>query len=354
VSIILCATPAIAQKPTSAADVHRILSVLAADSMEGRATGTPGAQRAARYIAGVLQRLGIEALGDSAFYQRVPITRDTVMVLPWKQVRDPNDTTKVIAVQDSSATRQPRVRLRLRDRVADLDTVPVVRRRADVNVLGIIRGSDPTLAHEHILVGAHFDHLGIGRTINGDSVYNGADDDASGVAAVLEIARLLSAGPRPARTIVLAITTGEEDGLLGINWYIAHPPIPVEQMVAGLMIELIARPDSLAGGAGKTWLTGFERSTVGDSLAAKGIAVVADPRPSQNFFYRADNFAFARRGIVAHTLSSFSLHSDYHQPTDDIGRVDFEHMAAVINQAAKAVRTLADGAKPQWKPGGKP
>ena len=120
------------------------------------------------------------------------------------------------------------------------------------------------------------------------------------------------------------------------------------------MIELIARPDSLAGGAGKAWLTGFERSTMGDSLAAKGIPIVADPRPDQEFFWRSDNIAFARRGIVAHTLSSFSLHADYHLPSDDIAKVDFEHMATVINEAAKAVHLLANGAKPQWKPGGKP
>ena len=125
-------------------------------------------------------------------------------------------------------------------------------------------------------------------------------------------------------------------------------------MAAALVIEMIARPDPLAGGAGKAWLTGFERSTMGDSLSAHGIPIIADPRPSEDFFWRSDNFAFAQRGIVAHTLSSFSLHSDYHQPSDEIRKVDFEHMAAVINQAANAVRLLASGPRPQWKPGGKP
>src|SRR5262249_33453477 len=150
--------------------------------------------------------------------------------------------------------------------------------------LGVIRGTNPSLAHEHILVGAHFDHLGIGRAVNGDSIYNGADDDASGIAAVLEIARQLSQGPRPARTVVFAITTGEEDGLLGINWYIKHPPLPLAETAAALVIEVVGRPDSLAGGAGKAWLTGFERSTMGDSLTAHGISIVADPRPLEDFF----------------------------------------------------------------------
>jgi hypothetical protein len=322
--------------------------------MEGRGTGTVGNRRATRFIAAEMQQIGLQPLGDSGFFQRLPITRDTVMVRPWRQVRDPQDTTKFIAVQDSSAPLQPRVRLRLREHLADLDTIPAGRQHPDVNVLGVLRGGDPALAHEHILVGAHSDHLGVGRPVNGDSIYNGADDDASGVAAVLEIARQLAAGPRPARTVVFAVTTGEEVGLLGINWYIAHPPLPLADMVANLVIELIARPDSLAGGTGKAWLTGFERSTMGDSLAAKGIPVVADPRPSQEFFWRSDNIAFAQRGIVAHALSSFSLHADYHQPSDDIGKLDFDHMAAVINAATKAVRLLANGAKPQWKPGGKP
>ena len=223
VFLVLVVAPASAQRPTTASDARRIVSVLAADSMEGRGTGTAGAHRASRFIAAELQRMGLQPLGDSAFFQRVPITRDTVMVFPWRPAKDPSDTTKVIAVPDTAAPKVPRVRMRLREKLSDLDTVPAARRRDDVNVLAVIRGTDPSLAHEHILVGAHFDHLGIGRPVNGDSIYNGADDDASGVAAVLEVARQLAEGARPARTIVFAITTGEEDGLLGINWYIKTP-----------------------------------------------------------------------------------------------------------------------------------
>jgi hypothetical protein len=352
--LALAAAPAVAQRPTTAADARRIVSALAADSMEGRGTGTAGARRAARYIATEMQRIQLRPLGDSGFFQRVPITRDTVMLHEWRQVPDPKDTTKRIAVLDSTGPLHPRVRLRLREKLSDLDTVPAARRRADVNVLGVIRGADPARAHEHIVVSAHLDALGVGRSVNGDSIYNGADDDASGVAAVLEVARHLADGPPPARTVVFAVTTGEEDGLLGINWYLAHPPIPIAETVATLVIELIGRPDPLAGGAGKAWLTGFERSTMGDALAAKGIPIIADPRPREEFFWRADNFAFAQRGIVAHTLSSFSLHADYHRPSDEIGAVDFEHMSAVINEVTRAVLLLANGPAPQWKPGGKP
>jgi hypothetical protein len=117
---------------------------------------------------------------------------------------------------------------------------------------------------------------------------------------------------------------------------------------------MIGRPDSLAGGAGKGWLTGYDRSTMGTELAASGIPIVADPRPDQHFFERSDNIAFARRGIVAHTLSSFNLHSDYHQPSDEVSKVDAKHMATLINAAARAVRLLSDGPVPAWKPGGQP
>jgi Zn-dependent M28 family amino/carboxypeptidase len=242
-----------------------------------------------------------------------------------------------------------------------LDTIPPERHAPGYNVVGVLRGQDPALADEHILVGAHYDHVGVrapvdslGRPVPGDSIYNGADDDASGVVAVLEIARILAAGPPPMRTVIFALTTGEEAGLLGTRWYIEKPFLPLDRMAADLQIEMIARPDSLAGGPGRAWLTGYERSTMGDLLAAAGIPIVPDPRPDQRFFERSDNIAFARLGIPAHTLSTFNLHSDYHRPSDEAARADPAHMAAVIEAAVKAVRLLADGPKPAWKEGGRP
>jgi Zn-dependent M28 family amino/carboxypeptidase len=190
--------------------------------------------------------------------------------------------------------------------------------------------------------------------VNGDSIYNGADDDASGVVAALTIARAMARDARHRRSILFVAMTGEERGLLGARWYAANPVAPLASMVANLEIEMIGRPDSLAGGPGKAWLTGYERSTMGDMLAAAGIPLVADPRPNQSFFQRSDNYALALRGVVAHTLSSFNLHKDYHQPGDDAAKVDSVHLAGVIEAAVKAVRLLADGPRPEWKPGGKP
>ncbi len=334
---------------TTPTDVRRILSALADDSMEGRASGTRGAQRAARYIGGEMAKIGLEPLGDSGYFQRVPLAYDSVRAT--RRTRDPEDSTKFIAVPINGPLHRV---MRVHESLAEWNTLPAWRKLPAVNVLGVIRGSDPALKNEYVLVDAHYDHLGIGRPVNGDSIYNGADDDASGVTAVLEIARQLMKGPRPKRTVVFATMMGEEVGLLGTNWYIAHPAIPLDKMAANLEIEMIGRPDSLAGGVGRAWLTGYERSTMGDELAANGIPIVADKRLDQQFFQRSDNIAFARRGIPAHTLSSFNLHSDYHQPSDDISRIDFVHMAGVINAGARAVRLLTDGPKPQWKAGGRP
>jgi hypothetical protein len=124
--------------------------------------------------------------------------------------------------------------------------------------------------------------------------------------------------------------------------------------VANLEIEMIGRPDSLAGGPGRGWLTGFDCSTMGDMLRERGIPLVADPRPDQRFFQRSDNIAFAYLGIPAHTLSSYNMHADYHHVTDEADRLDYEHMARVVSSGAAAVRLLADGPVPTWKPNGRP
>lgn len=330
-ALLLPATLA-AQRPTTAADVQRVLAPLADDSMAGRMTASPGEAKAGRFIAAEMQRIGLKPMGDSGWFQRVPLA-----AVPLAQPR-----------------RGRTERLVLMRSYTERDTFPVERRRTAVNVVGLLEGSDPQLKSEYVLITAHFDHVGIGAAVNGDSIYNGADDDASGVTTVLEIARQLAERPALQRSVLFALWTGEEMGMLGARWFIENPVVPFGQIVANMEIEMIGRPDALAGGAGKAWLTGFERSNMGEQLAAAGVPIVADKRPEQNFFERSDNIALARRGIVAHTLSTFNLHADYHRPSDDMRGMDLEHMAAVINAAARATRILADGPKPAWKPGGQP
>lgn len=328
--------PASIAESITESDVRRLLTALADDSLEGRGTGTRGSAKAARIIAAEMRRAGLEPAGDSGFFQRVPVAMMT-------QSRTlPNGTTVT------------RTRPTLYPSFAALDTVPPERRRTAVNVVGMLRGTDPVLRDSAVVVDAHYDHLGIGPAVNGDSIYNGADDDASGTVAVMEIARALAAGPPSRRTVLFVATTGEEVGLLGTRWYLLHPVVPIDRMAANLEIEMIGRPDSLAGGPGRAWLTGFERSTMGASFAAAGLPIGPDRRPDEQFFQRSDNIAFANAGIPAHTLSTFNLHADYHQPSDDASRVDIPHMTAVIRAAAAATRLLADGEAPRWNAGGRP
>ena len=192
------AAPLAAQKPTTPADVRRVLGALAHDSMEGRGSATVGGARAARFIAAEMKKAGLEPLGDSGYFQRVPVTRDSVTVQPRGTTRRNADGTVTTTPPDPAAPIRKMERLRVRESLAALDTVPLERKPAAVNVVGVIRGSDPTLKDEYILVDAHYDHLGMrGPGVNGDSIFNGADDDASGVTAVLEIARQINAGAKP-------------------------------------------------------------------------------------------------------------------------------------------------------------
>lgn len=337
-------SPAPSTTPTTAtetvATVERtrmLLTALAHDSMEGRRMATAAEARAARFIAAQFRAAGIEPAGDNNGYlQRLPLARITT------RTRQANGEVR------------ERTGPALLPSFADFDTVPVERRLTSVNVLGVLRGADPQLASEVVILGSHFDHTGIRPAVNGDSIANGADDNGSGTVAVMEAARIIAAGPRPKRTIVFAAFTGEESGTFGARWYTQHPFIPLDQHVADVQVEMIGRPDSLAGGRGKAWLTGYERSTMGPTLVAAGLAVAADRRLEFNFFGRSDNIVFARLGVVAQTLSSYNMHTDYHTVDDEVERIDFEHMTDMVNLIANAVRTLANGPRLQWKPGGRP
>jgi aminopeptidase YwaD len=222
------------------------------------------------------------------------------------------------------------------------------------NAIGILRGSDSSLRHAAILFSAHLDHLGIGSPVNGDSIYNGADDDASGTTAVLEIARVLGRGPRPRRTVIFALFGGEEMGGLGSNYFREHPPLPLKDISANLEFEMIGRPDP-AVKDDTLWVTGWERSNLGPELAAHGARLVADPHPGEDFFARSDNFVLAKKGVVAQTISSYGLHSDYHQPSDDLAHLDFKHMDAAIGSLLAPLEWLVNSDfQPKWKAGGKP
>jgi len=220
------------------------------------------------------------------------------------------------------------------------------------NAVGVLRGSDPS--GEAIMLSAHLDHLGVNESLNGDKIFNGADDDASGCVAVMELARVLAAGPKPKRTIYFVCFGSEERGGYGSRYFTAHSPVPLEKIITDLNFEMLGRPDAKVA-PGKLWLTGYQRSTLGPELVRNGAALVADPHPEQNFFQRSDNYSLALRGVVAHTVSSFGLHTDYHRPSDDVSKIDFPFMTQAINSMVKPIQWLSNSRyRPSWLPGQQP
>jgi Zn-dependent M28 family amino/carboxypeptidase len=208
---------------------------------------------------------------------------------------------------------------------------------------------------EVILLSAHLDHLGVRENAPGDDkIFNGADDDASGCVAVLELARVLANGQRPKRTVYFAFYGSEEAGGFGAQYFVGTLSFPKENLIANLQFEMIGRPDPKVA-AEELWLTGYDRSNLGAELAKQGARLVADPHPDQNFFQRSDNYTLARQGIIAHTVSSFGLHADYHRPSDEIDTIDFNHLTRAINSMVKPVGWLANSNfKPIWYEGKKP
>jgi Zn-dependent M28 family amino/carboxypeptidase len=223
------------------------------------------------------------------------------------------------------------------------------------NAVGMLAGGDSVLSTEVILLSAHLDHLGVRPNAPGeDKIFNGADDDASGCVAVLELARVLAAGKRPKRTVYFAFFGSEEAGGIGSQFFAGNLSFPKEKLTANLQFEMIGRPDAKVG-ADQLWLTGYDRSNLGAELAKHGAKLVADPHPDQNFFQRSDNYTLARQGIIAHTVSSFGLHADYHKASDELKTINLKHMTSAIDSMVRPVDWLVNSNfKPIWFEGKKP
>lgn len=225
------------------------------------------------------------------------------------------------------------------------------------NVVGKIAGAGspqaPGQASEYLEFSAHYDHLASESVAEGvDGIYNGADDDASGCAVVLELAEAFASGPRPARSLLFFFATGEEIGLVGTRHSLEHPLVDLDKIVLDINFEMLGRPDPKLTPPDHMWLTGFERSNLGEELRKHGVPVVADLRPEQDFFRRSDNYALAMRGIVAQTLSSFGLHEDYHRVSDEADAIDYVHLQKCAAGAWVGCRALANGDfRPVWHPG---
>jgi aminopeptidase YwaD len=221
--------------------------------------------------------------------------------------------------------------------------------RTTYNVLAEIPGRSGQARREVVLLSAHHDHLGV---IDGQ-LYPGANDDASGTAAVLEFARMMKSGRGHKRTVQFALFGCEEQGGHGSRYYLAHSPAPLGDIVANLQFEMIGVPDPKDSKA--LMLTGWDRSNLGPALKARGASLGPDLYPEENFFMRSDNYRLAKKGVVAHTISAWPLPPTYHQPTDTLENVDLPFMIGVIQSLADPIRWLLDSDfKPDWNPGMKP
>lgn len=295
----------------TAADVKRRIGIIADDSMGGRDTPSRGLDATARYIASQFRQFGLTPAGDTGgFIQRYPLPGS------------------------------PEARAGARQRTAP-------------NVVAMLEGSDPALKREYVVISAHMDHVGIGAPVNGDSIYNGADDDASGTTGVIEIAEALSQpGARPKRSVIFLTVSGEEHGLWGSAWFSEHAPVPVPQIVADLNIDMIGRnwKDTIVA-------IGKEHSDLGTTLdrvnrahPELGMKAIDDIWPEENFYFRSDHYNFARKGVPI--LFFFNgTHPDYHGPNDEPDRIDAEKESRIVRLVYLIAQEVGNSPdRPKWNP----
>lgn len=288
------------------ADLLGKVAVMAHDSMRGRFTPSPELEETAAWIAGEFQALGLSGgAPDGGFIQRYDVPEDP-----------------------------------------DGATAPVV--------VGVLRGSDPGVADEYVVYSAHMDHVGVrSPDESGDSIYNGADDDASGTAAVMEVAEALAAlAVPPRRSTAFVLVSGEERGLWGSRAFAADGAIPVEDMVANLNLDMVGRnwSDTIVA-------IGREHSTLGETLdrvsarhSELNMAAIDDLWPDERFYYRSDHFNFARRGVPV--LFFFNgTHEDYHRPSDEVDLIDEEKAARIARLLFYLGLEVGDADEPpRWDP----
>ncbi|NQD39064.1 M28 family peptidase [Permianibacter sp. IMCC34836] len=313
-----------AQAPASdLAASQRWLSTLAADAAAGRRTGSPEQQRIGDWLAEEFRALGLKPLAANGSYFQ-PFT---------------------ITGKDGSTF-------------------------AGRNVLAVLPGTQPAASAEYILLSAHYDHIGTdSKAVGDDHVFNGADDNASGVTTMLGIARQLQqqlarGGARPTRSIVFAAWDGEEFGLKGSAHFVQQPLLPLARIVTNLNFEMVGVTEGKH--QRNLWMTGWQHSELFDTLkpllAQKGWSLEADPYPDWHLFLRSDNAAFASvknigseqaphwLGIPAHSLSVWRGQEHYHALNDQIDLIDLDNLTELSNVMTDVVTVLArPQSKIEWK-----
>jgi hypothetical protein len=220
------------------------------------------------------------------------------------------------------------------------------------NVVGLLKGSDPLLANEYIAITAHYDHIGVGTAVNGDSIYNGADDNASGTAGVLELAEAFSSLPktlRPRRSILFILLSGEERGLFGSSHFAENPTVPINRIKADINLDMIGRYTGKGLeviAPGSDWLG----SAMILNARNYGLKALPDQHPESRLLYRSDCFPFTYCNIPA-ALCFTGIHDDYHQPSDEIDKINFIDMEKIVRAVFLTAIEVANREKiPTFKP----
>jgi len=234
------------------------------------------------------------------------------------------------------------------------------------NVIGMLPGSDPALKDQYVVFGAHLDHVGVGQPIHGDRIYNGAMDDGSGIASLIEIATLAKAEHlRPKRSLLFVAVTGEEKGLLGSEYFTAAPTVPMQNIAADINMDMYLPLFPLK----YLQVMGLEESTLGTDIRAicekDGIVVQPDPEPNRNVFIRSDQYNFIRKGVPALTFkfgytpgspeekaAKDWLRERYHAPSDDLNQPVNKEAAARFNRVMLelGMRVADERERPHWNP----
>jgi len=288
---LLIVSPVLTSQIISEELVKKHLYSLSSDLMEGRKAGTEGIEKAAQYIENEFKRIGLKKFKNLETYRQVFKKKDLSLF----------------------------------------------------NIIGFLEGKSKK--DELIVISAHYDHLGIKKSGEGDVIFNGANDNASGVAAVLALAEYLSEKNYNERSVLFVAFTAEEMGLIGSNYFGKN--INPEKIIAGINIEMIGKESPF--GPKTAWITGFERSDFGkiiqQNLINSNYKVYPDPYVNFNLFFRSDNASLARLGVPAHTFSTSPMDKDldYHKVSDEASTLDPYTISETIKAIAIGTKSLING-----------
>ncbi len=314
--------------------LRRDIVYLSSDALEGRLTGTPGNDSAAAYIARRYELLGLDIAGDTT-------GRDCIPVGSLARSLE-RETGSQVALEARDGTACPAPFLQpFKARSVAAAHAGLDSALATQNVVALVPGTDPALAGQYIVIGAHFDHLGRSTfgamdPDAGNAIRHGADDNASGTAAVMELARLF-AGKPARRSLIFANFSGEELGLLGSQYFVEHSPVPIDSIDAMLNFDMVGRMRN-----DKLIVYGVasarELSAIVDSA---NIAPTFDVTAVGDGYGPSDHSSFYAAGIpVLHFFTD--IHEDYHRATDVASKVDVADEARIVNYAERIARAIAD------------